>query len=332
MNTRKKILVVDDNNSIRTAIADLLSKKYLCSSAENFDHAVEFLEKEHFDLIITDIRMPGKSGLDLIEYTKSKTLDTQYALITAYDINDYIHFAKDKGIWNIIPKYSSLDLNYITVMVDKLLYKDIFGPEKYFPGLKIIDSEKDSPFRPVQENCLIYRTVRSDEDRNRLCEKVGKFMGEFGASGSIHQILEELTSNAMIRAPKDSKGNPKYQYELPSKDILIAVENVRLNESDFFELGYGMHKGRFIIVTRDFFGSLRKEEIIKRLDRHIYVDPSKGFPEGLTDSHGRGLFICREMTNHIIFNIKKDIRTEVIAVIETAGRQNYKSLSIFEID
>ncbi|HNO24361.1 MAG TPA: response regulator, partial [Leptospiraceae bacterium] len=39
MNERKKILVVDDNNSIRTAIADLLSKKYTCSSAENFDHA-----------------------------------------------------------------------------------------------------------------------------------------------------------------------------------------------------------------------------------------------------------------------------------------------------
>ncbi|HNH09477.1 MAG TPA: response regulator, partial [Leptospiraceae bacterium] len=153
MNERKKILVVDDNNSIRTAIADLLSKKYTCSSAENFDHAAEFLEKEHFDLIITDIRMPGKSGLDLIEYAKSKITDTQYALITAYDINDYIHFAKNRGIWNIIPKYSSLDLNYITVMVDKLLYKDIFGPEKYFPGLQIIDSEKDSPFRPVQENC-----------------------------------------------------------------------------------------------------------------------------------------------------------------------------------
>lgn len=327
----KKILIVEDIQSIRLAISDMLGKDYSVLSAASYDEAVEHLSNSKIDLVITDIKMPGKSGLDLIKYVRNYHPDTLYALITAYNINDYIQFARNHEVWNIIPKYSSLDLDYIGVMVKKLLFKDIFGVEKYFPDLKVSRTPENGEFEAPSNKNLIYRTIHSDKERIHYCERIGKLMVEKGAPRIIHQIIEELTSNAMIRAPRDSMGNSKYQYELPSRDLIVTLENITLSENDYFEIGYGYYKNLFLISVRDHFGALRKEEILLRLDRHTQVDKSTRLPLGVNDSHGRGLFICREVSDQIIFNIEKNSRTEIISIVDSKENNVFKSLSIFEI-
>jgi len=326
------ILIVEDIDSIRTAIFELLSEKYEVFTAPNYNKAVEILNQQSIDLVITDIRMPGKSGLDLIEYIRANYPKIQYALITAYDINQYIHFAKNNQIWNIIPKYSSLDLNYISIMVYKLFYKDIFGIEKYFPGLKIIDSRKDTKFETIEDGEFIFKTVKTDKQREHLSEKISKFLIKKGANRAIQQILEELTSNAMIRAPKDSLGKSKYQTEEPHKDKLISHKKVLLSDKDYFEVGYGIYKNSFIVVIRDHHGSLPKEEILYRLDRQVTILPKLKSPLGINDTHGRGLFICREMADQLIINIQKNKMTEIIAILNNSDAKGYKGLSIFEIE
>ncbi|TGN02189.1 response regulator transcription factor [Leptospira dzoumogneensis] len=330
--SNRRILVVEDIHSIREAVKDILVRDYEVFDAENYDEAVKILSNEHVDLVITDIRMPGKSGLDLIKTIQKEYPSVQYSLMTAYNINDYINFAYQHDIWNIIPKYSFLDINLITVMVKKLLYKDIFGVEKYFgPDFKILEGDGEEVFLVPPENGIVFRKISSDKDRNYICNRVGKFLIEKGAPNAVHQILEELTSNAMIRAPRDSKGNSKYQYELPSRDLLVPLEHIQLAETDYFEIGYGIAENSYIVVVRDHFGSLNKKEILKRLDRHITVDSPSGLPAGLADSHGRGLYICREISDQLIFNIEKDTRTEIIALLDKQTNKGYKSLSIYEV-
>ncbi|PJZ70211.1 hypothetical protein CH373_12680 [Leptospira perolatii] len=329
--SKHKILVVEDIHSIREAIKDILIKDYLVFDAENYDEAIKILKSESIDLVITDIRMPGKSGLDLIKTIQHDYPHTLYSLMTAYNINDYINFAYEHDIWNIIPKYSFLDINLIPVMVYKLLTKDIFGVEKYFGHQFKIQQSDDQGFSVPPENGIVYRKISSDEERNYFCNRIAKYLIEKGAPNAVHQILEELTSNAMIRAPRDSKGNSKYQYELPSRDLLVPMENIQLAESDYFEIGYGISENSIIIVVRDHFGSLNRKEILKRLDRHITVNEPSGFPSGLADSHGRGLYICREISDQLIFNIEKGRRTEIIALMDKQTNKGYKSLSIYEV-
>ncbi len=64
----KKILIVDDSGSMRGMLMDLLEKAgYLnVSSAINGEEALALYNKEHHDLIILDIIMPGKSGIDVL--------------------------------------------------------------------------------------------------------------------------------------------------------------------------------------------------------------------------------------------------------------------------
>ena len=77
------ILVVDDDDGIRSLVKKYLNENnFLISTAENAEDANKKIELIKFDLIILDIMMPGKSGLEFIKENKKK-LDTPIILLTA---------------------------------------------------------------------------------------------------------------------------------------------------------------------------------------------------------------------------------------------------------
>ena len=77
------ILVVDDDDGIRSLVKKYLNeKKYLVTTADNAENALEKTKIFYFDLIILDIMMPGRSGLEFIKEYKKK-LSTPIILLTA---------------------------------------------------------------------------------------------------------------------------------------------------------------------------------------------------------------------------------------------------------
>ena len=77
------ILVVDDDEGIRSLVKKYLNENnYLVSTAESAEDASEKIEIIKFDLIVLDIMMSGKSGLDFIKENKRK-LQTPIILLTA---------------------------------------------------------------------------------------------------------------------------------------------------------------------------------------------------------------------------------------------------------
>tara|TARA_B100000989_G_scaffold28736_1_gene18478 strand:+ start:206 stop:883 length:678 start_codon:yes stop_codon:yes gene_type:complete len=77
------ILVVDDDEGIRSLLKKYLNeKKYLVSTASNAENALEKIKIMKFDLIILDIMMPGKSGLDFLNQNKEH-INTPVILLTA---------------------------------------------------------------------------------------------------------------------------------------------------------------------------------------------------------------------------------------------------------
>ena len=77
------ILVVDDDEGIRSLVKRYLNeKKYLVTTASNAENALEKIKIIKFDLIILDIMMPGKSGLDFLNQNK-EYINTPVILLTA---------------------------------------------------------------------------------------------------------------------------------------------------------------------------------------------------------------------------------------------------------
>ncbi len=82
-NFKAHILVVDDDDGIRSLVKKYLNEnKFLVTTANNAEDAIEKLKIIKFDLIILDIMMPGRNGLEFIQEYKIK-LDTPIILLTA---------------------------------------------------------------------------------------------------------------------------------------------------------------------------------------------------------------------------------------------------------
>ena len=85
----KNVLVVDDEMSIRNIVESiLLSNGYRCVPACSADQARKFLSEQTFNLVISDIQMPGESGLDLIKFVRSEYPETATVIITVMDSNE----------------------------------------------------------------------------------------------------------------------------------------------------------------------------------------------------------------------------------------------------
>lgn len=92
------VLVVDDEKNVREGLARVLARKgYRTCVAEDTSAALAALSREGFDAVITDIRMPGRDGLDLLREAKRLWPDLHFIIMTAYgEISSYLE-ARHKG-------------------------------------------------------------------------------------------------------------------------------------------------------------------------------------------------------------------------------------------
>ena len=98
------MLVVDDENGPRQALRMLLKEDYTVHMASGVQAALEVLKQEKIDLIITDIRMPNQTGLDLLREVKRGYPDIQVIMLTGYGQLDTAVEAIHQGAFAYIEK------------------------------------------------------------------------------------------------------------------------------------------------------------------------------------------------------------------------------------
>jgi len=76
------ILIVDDDEAIRSMLYDLLCEEYECDTASMAEEALQYLEVERYDAILTDIAMPGLTGVELLKKIQEHDSITPVILIS----------------------------------------------------------------------------------------------------------------------------------------------------------------------------------------------------------------------------------------------------------
>ncbi|HKQ99562.1 MAG TPA: response regulator [Pyrinomonadaceae bacterium] len=76
------ILIVDDDETIRDMLYDLFESEHKCHSAETAEQALAWLGSESYDVVLTDISMPGLSGIELLGHIKQHQPDTPVIIIS----------------------------------------------------------------------------------------------------------------------------------------------------------------------------------------------------------------------------------------------------------
>jgi DNA-binding NtrC family response regulator len=104
-----KILVVDDDDTIRDTLYELLSEEYLCQTAETAEKALSRLEADTYDVVLTDISMPGLSGLELLGHIRQKFPNTPVIMISGIGDEEHAQGLIRLGAFDFLLKPFTLE-------------------------------------------------------------------------------------------------------------------------------------------------------------------------------------------------------------------------------
>src|SRR5437588_2638304 len=98
------LLIVDDEKTIREGFREALEDRYDVYLAEDAKTAMDLLEKDHFDVLLTDFRLPSEDGMNLIARAKSLSKPPICILMTAYGSEELAVDAMKRGADDYIAK------------------------------------------------------------------------------------------------------------------------------------------------------------------------------------------------------------------------------------
>ena len=114
------LLIVDDEKTQREGLRAALEDKYDVYLAEDAKSAMELLEQEHFDVLLTDFRLPSEDGMKLISRAKSLSKPPVCILMTAYGSEELAVEAMKRGADDYIPK-ARLQIDELEMRIGRAL-------------------------------------------------------------------------------------------------------------------------------------------------------------------------------------------------------------------
>ncbi len=100
-----RVLVVDDEQNIRTALARILEKAgYEVAAADSGDAALALVQDTPFDLVVTDLKMVGAGGLEVLQAVKRLQADSEVIVLTAYGTIESAVEAMKTGAYDYVTK------------------------------------------------------------------------------------------------------------------------------------------------------------------------------------------------------------------------------------
>jgi two-component system NtrC family sensor kinase len=115
----RRILIVDDEEGVRNLFADWLSENYECQTAASADGALEYLAGQPCALVISDMMMPGRNGVELLREVTSRYPETAFIMVSGVDRPQRVRDALRVGAFDYLIKPCELD--GLTTSVERAL-------------------------------------------------------------------------------------------------------------------------------------------------------------------------------------------------------------------
>ena len=218
------ILVVDDDEGIRTLVKKYLNENnYLVTTANNAEDAFEKIQIIKFDLIILDIMMPGKSGLEFIKENQKK-LDTPVILLTAKgEANERVE-GLEVGADDYLPK--PFEPKELILRIQNIIQKTKKSDQKrviQFENIKIdlnkqLIIKKNTEYKINNTEKKILEKMINNPGKTFSREDIG-ILTELDKERSIDVIITRLRKKIEI----DPK-NPKFLQTIRGAGYVLWIE------------------------------------------------------------------------------------------------------------
>jgi DNA-binding NtrC family response regulator len=194
MAERPAILIVDDKESMLKMLSKLLAGHYRVDTASSGAEAVDRFHRKPTDLVLSDIRMPDMSGMDVLNIIKQESPDTEVVLMTAYATVSQAVEAVKNGAYNYLTK--PFEPDELMIVLDKALERKQLREEA-----QILKEQVDRKYgfpnivgqSKVMQQAYELASKAAESDTTVL------LMGESGTG-------KELFARAIHHASKDKRG------------------------------------------------------------------------------------------------------------------------------
>ena len=218
------ILVVDDDDGIRSLVKKyLIENNYLVTTADSAEDALEKIKIIKFDLIILDIMMTGKSGLEFIQENK-QTLDTPIILLTAKgEANDRIE-GLETGADDYLPK--PFEPKELILRIRNILNKT-----------NILREKKEIEFGNVKINLnkmLILKNnkeIKINNTEKKIFEKMLNSPGKVFSRDNIGKLIKidkersvDVVITRLRKKIEENPKNPKYLQTIRGEGYVLWIE------------------------------------------------------------------------------------------------------------
>src|SRR5919205_1341052 len=117
--SERRVLVVDDDEQVRNLLSNYLGASYPCSKAASAEEALQLLAAEPYALVIADVMMPGRNGIELLREITARYPDTMVVMVSGIARTQRVLDAVRLGAYDYILK--PCDLHVLSMTVERAL-------------------------------------------------------------------------------------------------------------------------------------------------------------------------------------------------------------------
>ena len=145
----RTLLMVDDDDAFRIAMKQALSAggKYRVRSADSGEAALEALQHDRFDVMLLDYRMPGISGLNVLQWMHEQKIDTPVVMMTAAGSEGIAVEAMKLGAYDYVRK-EQVEIDHIGILIDGVYERYLFRKEK--ERREVIEREREKSLVAIE--------------------------------------------------------------------------------------------------------------------------------------------------------------------------------------
>lgn len=219
-----KILIVDDEKDICNVLDSFLSLEYDTVSTTDSEEAMQILDKEEFDLVITDIKMPKYDGFDICNKVNNVSPTTYIILITGFADLDLAIKGMKEGTFDFIRKPFTIEEIMISVK-RAFKIKEALRKEKEYEKqksiLELVEGLKDK---------LVNRITAAIWTRDFVEETLAEKLGE--EESEQLQVLKESLERVLEIATKLSEYTSEFVSVNDKVDISLLMNQLPSRHQD----------------------------------------------------------------------------------------------------